>query len=225
MLSRRSALAVLLPLPLAALADPMLPVLRDAGDQRAFRAWFTWLAEALFFVPAQETPEEVRDCSSLVRFAYRNALTPHTASWARSVGLTIPLPPLPEISRRGFAPLLRTGLDAAAHFADAAHLMRYNFRRIAGEWRAAEPGDALFWNQNPGHGADHCMVWLGASQFEAAQETYVVYHTGPEGKWAGEVRRPSIRELLNHPEPRWRPLRGNPHFLGVFRWNLLLGGD
>jgi hypothetical protein len=141
------------------------------------------------------------------------------------LGLAIALPPLPEISRRGFTPLLRTSLDEAAHFADAAHLMRYNFQRIAGEWRAAQPGDALFWNQKPGAGADHCMVWLGPSQFEKTPESYLVYHTGPEGQWAGEVRRPSIRELLNHPEPRWRPVRGNPRFLGVFRWNLLLGGD
>jgi len=225
MLSRRSALAVLLPLPFAGFADSQLPVLRDSGDQRAFCAWFTWLAEAMFFVPRASLPEEIVDCSSLVRFAYRNALAPHTAEWARSLGLASPPPPLPEISRRGFTPLLRTSLDEAAHFADAAHLMRYNFQRIAGEWRAAQPGDALFWNQKPGAGADHCMVWLGPSQFEKTPESYLVYHTGPEGQWAGEVRRPSIRELLNHPEPRWRPVRGNPHFLGVFRWNLLLGGD
>jgi uncharacterized protein YfaT (DUF1175 family) len=225
MLTRRSAFAFLLPLPFAALADSPLPVLRDAGDQHAFCAWFTWLAEAVFFIPAADLPVEIRDCSSLVRFAYRNALIPHTAAWARSFGLTFPMPPLPEISRRGFEPLLRTGRDEAAHFADAAHLMRYNFRRIAGEWRAAQPGDTLFWNQKPGQGADHCMVWLGPSSFEDTPGPYVVYHTGPEGKWAGEVRRPSIRELLNHPEPRWHPVRGNPHFLGVFRWNLLLGGD
>lgn len=225
MLSRRSAIAVLLPLPFTVGANPALPALRDAGDQRAFSAWFTWLAEAMFFVEGANLPEEIRDCSSLIRFAYRNALLPHTAAWARSMGLSIPPPPLPEISRRGFTPLLRTGSGDAAHFADAAHLMRYNFRRIAGEWRAAQPGDALFWAQTPGVGAGHCMVWLGPSQFETAPGPYVVYHTGPEGKWAGEVRRPSIRELLNHPDPRWRPVRGNPHFLGVFRWNLLLGDD
>jgi uncharacterized protein len=225
MLSRRNALAMLLPLPLAGLAGPPLPVLRDAGDQRAFCAWFTWLAEALFFVSGPDLPAEVRDCSSLVRFAYRNALLPHTAAWAQVLGLSAPMPPLPEISRRSFAPLLRTSSDETAHFADAAHLMRFNFRRIAGEWRAARPGDALFWSQKPASGADHCMVWLGPSRFERTAESYVVYHTGPNSKWAGEVRRPSIRELLNHPEPRWRPVRGNPHFLGAFRWHLLLGGD
>ena len=224
MLSRRSALAVLLPLPVAALAGPTLPVLREAGDQRAFCDWFTWLAEALFFVPPGGLPTEVGDCSALVRFAYRNALTPHTADWARSLGLSTPLPPLPEILRPGFAPLLRTGLGQTAHFADAAHLLRYSFRRIAGEWRAAQPGDVLFWSQKPPLGADHCMVWLGRSRFENSPGPFVVYHTGPEGKWAGEVRRPSIRELLDHPEPRWHPVRGNPHFLGVYRWNLLLGG-
>jgi uncharacterized protein YfaT (DUF1175 family) len=69
------------------------------------------------------------------------------------------------------------------------------------------------------------MVWLGPSRFENVPGPYVVYHTGPEGKWAGEVRRPSIRELLDHPEPRWRLVLGNPCLLGIFRWNLLLGGD
>lgn len=225
MLSRRSVLAVLLSYPFTALADAPLLALRDPGDQRAFVAWFTWLSEAAFFVEEKSLPAEIRDCSSLLRFAYRNALVPHTAAWAKALGLALQAPPLPEISRRGFAPLLRTGTLDQAHFADAAHLMRYNFRRISADWQAAQPGDALFWNQKVGSGADHAMVWLGASQFEHVPGPYVVYHTGPEGKWAGEVRRPSIRELLAHPEPRWRPVRGNPHFIGVFRWNLLLGGD
>lgn len=97
MLSRRSAIAVLLPLPFTVGANPALPALRDAGDQRAFSAWFTWLAEAMFFVEGANLPEEIRDCSSLIRFAYRNALLPHTAAWARSMGLSIPPPPLPEI--------------------------------------------------------------------------------------------------------------------------------
>jgi uncharacterized protein YfaT (DUF1175 family) len=223
MLSRRDVLAALLQFPAAALAQSPR-VLSDPGDQRAFVAWYTWLAESAYFIPAAHLPPEINDCSSLVRFAYRNALVPHTPEWVRTSGLPAP-PPLPEISRRRFSPLLRTGAVENAHFADAAHLMRYNFRRIAPGWEAARPGDALFWNQKPGQGADHAMIWLGASRFEESAGPYVVYHTGPEGKWAGEVRRPSIRELLNHPEPRWRPVRGNPRFLGVFRWNLLLGGE
>ena len=42
------------------------------------------------------------------------------------------------------------------------------------------------------------------------------FHGGP-----GEMRRPSVTELLHHPAPQWRPYIGNPNFLGVYRWNIL----
>ena len=221
MLTRRGFLAALPALPAAALPAPYLS---NPADPRAFLEWYTWLAEAAFYWPGNAPPREVRDCSSLVRFAYRNALLPHTAEWSHSLGLA-ELPPLPQVSQRKFAPLLRTSADEEAHFADAAHLLRYNFRRLSADLNAAQPGDALFWSQQAEQGAGHVMVFLGPSRFESAAGPFVVYHTGPEGNWAGEVRRPSIQDLMNHPEPRWHPVRGNPHFLGVYRWNLLLGGD
>jgi uncharacterized protein len=31
--------------------------------------------------------------------------------------------------------------------------------------------------------------------------------------------------LLHHPDPRWRPLKENANFLGVYRWNILREGD
>src|SRR5271157_4703183 len=118
MLTRRGLLAALPSLPLARLS---LPYLNDPGDRRAFVEWYTWLAEAAFFWPGGTPPREIHDCSSLVRFAYRNALLPHTAEWARSLALS-EFPPLPALSGRGFAPLLRTSAEAQAHFADATHL-------------------------------------------------------------------------------------------------------
>jgi uncharacterized protein YfaT (DUF1175 family) len=65
------------------------------------------------------------------------------------------------------------------------------------------------------------MIYLGPSQFEKRPENWVVYHTGPIGNSPGELRRPSVAELLQHPEPRWRPVPGNSNFLGVRRWNIL----
>ena len=50
---------------------------------------------------------------------------------------------------------------------------------------------------------------------------YVVYHTGPDGKDPGEMRRMRLTDLLNHPSPKWRPVPGNNNFLGVYRWNIL----
>ncbi|MGC8883194.1 MAG: DUF1175 family protein [Bryobacteraceae bacterium] len=183
-----------------------------------FRRWFCWVAESLYFM--RQLPQEVKDCSSLLRFAYREALRPHTAEWARQWGYSW-LPPWPEPRHRA-APLFRTG-NEFRYFADARHLMRFNTQRISGRISDALPAD-LFFFRSPDGDRWHAMVFLGASQFETSPEEFVVYHTGPEGKWPGEVRRPAMRSLLAHPEPRWRPVEGNPHFLGVFRWKLLLDG-
>jgi len=101
--------------------------------------------------------------------------------------------------------------------------MRFNTRRISRRVEEAEPADVLFFRAADGE-SWHAMAYLGRSHFEKSREIYVVYHTGPDGKWPGEVRRPALRELLAHPEPRWRPVDGNVHFLGVFRWNLLTEG-
>ena len=67
------------------------------------------------------------------------------------------------------------------------------------------------------------MIFLGASQIEQAPEQFLVYHTGPQGKSPGEIRRLTVAELMNFPDARWRPLISNPAFLGVYRWNILRG--
>ena len=86
----------------------------------------------------------------------------------------------------------------------------------------------------------HAMIFVGPSQVEPSPESahdghtealatgsnqFVVYHTGPDGKTKGIVKRLSIAELMNYPDPRWRPVASNPAFLGVYRWNILRGGE
>jgi len=56
-------------------------------------------------------------------------------------------------------------------------------------------------------------------------ETLVVYNTGEDHGTKGEMRRVTLGELLDHPQPQWRPLSGNPNFLGVYRWNILRGNQ
>lgn len=65
------------------------------------------------------------------------------------------------------------------------------------------------------------MVWLGPSQIDRSPGPWLLYHTGPEGNTAGQVKRVTVAEMLQHPEPRWRPVPGNDNFLGVYRWNIL----
>lgn len=187
--------------------------------REAFRMWFCWLAECVFSLKA--LPAEIRDCSSLLQFAWREALRSHTREWARRWGYTW-LPPYPE-PRFSEAPLLRVG-DERRHFADARHLMRFNTRMLAAAVKAVQPADLLFY-RSPNSASWHAMAYLGRSSFERSKERYAVRHTGPGGDWPDEVRRPAVRHLLQLPEPRWRPVQGNPHFLGVYRRNLLSDGD
>jgi uncharacterized protein len=67
----------------------------------------------------------------------------------------------------------------------------------------------------------HSVVFVGPSQIERTGIPYIVYHTGPDGAAAGEIRRLSVDQLLHFPDPRWQPREANPSFLGVFRWNIL----
>ena len=63
--------------------------LDDDADRRAFRRWFTYLAEARYFEAAEERPAEVDDCAALIRYAYREALRAHDGAWASAAGLTV----------------------------------------------------------------------------------------------------------------------------------------
>ena len=72
-----AALAALLILVPAA-AESQLR-LRDDTDRAAFRAWFTYLADAEFV----RRSADVTDCAGLVRHAFREALRPHTPEWRR----------------------------------------------------------------------------------------------------------------------------------------------
>jgi uncharacterized protein YfaT (DUF1175 family) len=106
-------------------------------------------------------------------------------------------------------------------------LWRYNSYFVGRDIARAQPGDLLFFRQQGQNLPFHAMIFLGPSQVEsgASSEAFVVYHTGPVGQSAGEIRRPTVTQLLNFPDPRWRPVRSNPSFLGVYRWNILRGGD
>lgn len=210
--------------------------LSDPTDRDAFRDWFRFLAESLYFKEPSLLPASVRDCSGLVRFAYREALRRHDGAWATELGLDA-VPPLPSLARFQYpntplkANLFRVragafsppdlGNGAFAEFADAKTILRYNTHPVGGDPRAWQPGDLLFFRQASRNFPLHVMVYLGESTLTPGPERFVVYHTGPEGRDPGEVRRPSLAELNRHPEARWRPVISNENFLGAFRWNIL----
>jgi len=210
--------------------------LHDAADRAAFRRWFTLLAEAGHY--RHQSLGEIDDCAALLRYAYREALRQHDSAWAKSVSLPI-APTAGEIRQYQYpytplgAGLFRVhdgsfAVDdvnngAFAQFADAKTLWRHNSYFVGRDIARARPGDLLFFRQEGRNFPFHAMIFLGPSQLEVqpGREPLVVYHTGPIGKSPGEVRRPTLAQLMNFPDPRWRPVPSNPSFLGVYRWNIL----
>ena len=204
----RSALAWLAGLPVTGAG-------LDAGDRRAFVEWFRWLAEGTYYGLGPKG--RVTDCSSLLRYAYAEALARHTGEWARRMGFEW-LPPLGEVRQKREGPDLFRTAGGARQFADAENLLRHNTVMVSRDVRRARPGDLLFYRQLVERQPWHTMIYLGASSFDGGRGPYVVYHTGAE---PGEIRRPLLAELMKHDEPRWRPVEGNANFLGVRRWLLL----
>jgi uncharacterized protein YfaT (DUF1175 family) len=207
--------------------------LRDPADQAAFRRWFTLIAEYQAIRPRAELPAEITDCASLLRYSYREALKRHDENWFAATGIEVAAPP-GEVRAWSYphTPLgaglfrVRAGAfepgDAAdgafAQFADAKTLVERNAFFVSREARAALPGDLLFYRQFGQSSPWHSMI-----VDRVGGETVVVYNTGEDRGKPGEMRRMRLAELLDHPQPQWRPLASNPNFLGVYRWNILRG--
>jgi uncharacterized protein YfaT (DUF1175 family) len=207
--------------------------LTDPADQAAFRRWFTLIADYQAIRPRAELPAEITDCASLLRFSYREALKRHDDTWFAATGIDVLAPPgeirawhYPDTPLSAALFRVRSGsFEAAdvtngafAQFADAKTLVERNAYLVSRDVREAQPGDLLFYRQFGQSSPWHSMIVA-----EAGARARVVYHTGPDHGSPGELRRVLLSELLDHPQPQWRPVAQNPNFLGVYRWNILRG--
>jgi uncharacterized protein YfaT (DUF1175 family) len=215
-------------------------------DRQAFRRWFVWLAEVQYFLPQPARRAEIDDCAALVRFAYREALHAHDSRWANAANLP-EFPPFDSAVKYQypFTPLgaalfrvtpgpfrisdLKEGVFL--QFADAKTLWQFNTHPIGRNIERAQAGDLLIFRQahNSRQPTFHAMIYIGASEVRNDGRRYLIYHTGPvtsgQRQEPGEIRRPTVEELLRFPQPEWRPISANPSFLGVMRWNILWRGE
>jgi uncharacterized protein YfaT (DUF1175 family) len=198
--------------------------LADESDRAAFRSWFVLLADAQF----ERRTDDVSDCAGLVRHAAREALRAHTPEWVRRSGLPF-TPQFPDVKSAPRASGNSLSLFQVssgptprfAEFADAKTLIHLNSRSLGRDVRALRSGDLLYFHQPSQRDPDHLMVFVGRSHFEADGDDWVVYHTGPLDGGPGEVRKARLTTLMQHPSPRWRPVLGNPNFVGVYRLGIL----
>ncbi|MCX6552353.1 MAG: DUF1175 family protein [Acidobacteria bacterium] len=203
---------------LVAVAAPVGQVrLADETDREAFRAWFTFLADAQFYRPTAD----VTDCAGLVRHAAREALRAHTPEWRRLAALPDDAP-YPDVRSRPAGrpdgwPLFRVSERTYAEFADARTIIGLNARFLGRDVGALRPADLLYFRQDTQSSPDHVMVFVGPSRLERDGRDWIVYHTGPIDGGPGEVRKTRLADLMHHPVARWRPLPQNPSFVGVYR--------
>jgi len=204
--------------------------LLEEGDREAFRTWFVALLEQQLEGPSSAWEPAQRDCAGLLRFAFREALTPHTAAWRERVAFSGGAPgqdPSPRFARdwRGGFPTP----EGPQPFAKGAYLRRLACVPLGRELEVAKPGDLLFFARGGARAQpDHAMAFVRPDGDGAP---VLLYHTGPEGsgdprqgaRQPGEVRRVRLDDLLHHPDPDFRPLSENPAFLGLYRWRLLAG--
>jgi hypothetical protein len=223
--------------------------LTDPADQAAFRRWFALIADYQAIRPKTEIPPEITDCASLLRYSYREALKRHNDTWFLTTGIEVAAPPgeirawrYPDTPLGAALFRVRPGSfvvadatnGAFAQFADAKKLVELNAYLVSRDVHQAQVGDLLFYRQFGQSSPWHSMIVV-----EIEPQARVVYHTGPDHSprgprpvrgdpdhgSPGELRRVLVSELLEHPQPQWRPLAQNPNFLGVYRWNILRGNQ
>lgn len=199
-------------------------------DEKALRESVTRLALLQAKKASRRWEEKQRDCSGLVRFAYKEALETRSVKQKEKLGIpsALDLPPLSDLSRSLFPQypsIWQTGIgsDGRARygaFADAETLIGFNFRKKSRELGSASSGDLLVFQKPLDHDQPyHLMIFV-----EDRPEPLVVYHNGARGQEA-QVRVVQTGELLRSPDPVWLPVTDNPHFLGVYEWNRIKPKD
>lgn len=212
--------------------------LASASDRQNFRQWFTGIAEMQFYQMSDAWNAEQRDCSGLVRFAWRESLRRHSNEWFSRMGAGYEAL-APDVNAYD----LETGLlrekifrtddgvfkgadigdGSFADFADARTLKSFNTFFVSRDRRDAEPGDLIFYYQPWVHNYPyHVMIFLGQAR-EAGEgaNDWVVYHTGASPIDNGTVKKVRLSVLDHHPDPRWRPIEINENFLGFYRLKIL----
>jgi uncharacterized protein YfaT (DUF1175 family) len=230
------------PVSLAVDADndgiPDTAELQTYMDRENFRRWFTLVAEAQFYRLSEDWNSSQRDCSGLVRFAWREALRKHDRPWFQKMGpgysaiaadvsrYNLESGPLGEkLFRTNFGSYKDGDLSNGtfSEFADARSLKSFNTKLIGRDRQDAQPGDLLFfyqpWVEKFPY---HVMLFLGDSKLsDERTRDWVVYHTGSSPTDDGTIKKVQLSVLDQHPNPRWRPVESNPNFLGFYRLKIL----
>jgi uncharacterized protein len=196
-------------------------------DVAAFNDWFASISESQYYSLSSDWAARDRDCAGLLRYAFVNSLMPHDSKWLKKFKF---LPAVLQTDVQSYqfpVPLIHKSVfrDAPGAYqkddvmtgklvgrVGAKYLVNYSMDFATKDIRAAKRGDMLIFIR-PKLNSYHTMVYLGNSR--------IVYHTGGDGDWHGEVRLLRFETIMKHPDAAFHPVLSNPSFLGFYRWKIL----
>jgi hypothetical protein len=200
----------------------------NEADSERFRIWFVNIAVLQAVNNSEYWSENERDCSGLIRFAYKETLKNHDKNWFESLGFNreewkkltgVELLNLKDIDSYNYphVPVIETGLFMTesgefSAYADAYNLLRHNTDFISKNVEDAKPGDILFYHF-PNPSTFHSMIYTGNG---------LVYHTGPVSEDdKGKVKLWLLDDFLRLMPIQWLPVKENPFFLGFYQFRIL----
>lgn len=199
--------------------------LHSEGERTAFQRWFVRIAEAQFRKTNYGWNKDERDCSGLVRFAYREAQKRHDSAWFKKNGITIDKN-LPDIMRFFYpnVPVIKNKIFKIKHgpaedqstfgvYADAKTLMLLNTAFISRDIRDSQPGDLLFFYDSENFKSPYHTIIVTKNDL---QEIILLYHTGDRQG----IKRVNVQYL--NAIRKFSPNPWNKNFLGVFRFSILI---
>jgi uncharacterized protein YfaT (DUF1175 family) len=214
--------------------------LNDEEDRTNFRKWFNMIALTQYYQKDDKWMD--RDCAGLIRFCFREALKKHDNKWLEKkkflYDINIPdvrkynYPDVPILGQRVFRtnsnPFVLNDTLASdsvfCAFVEAKYLKDHNLVFIGKDLREALPGDVIFYlNDVSPKWPYHSMIYLGNEKIGKLdqKDDWVIYHTGPDEKDPGIVKKIRLSDLMKHPNKRWHPIETNQYFLGFYRWKIL----
>lgn len=201
---------------------PDILELSSAQERDKFRTRFVQIAEAQVLKPSAAWQSAQRDCSGLIRFAYRFALGRGSQKIIQERGFEalalLPAVSVPLVSHKKLQDgLFRVepggyqGKDQFAEFADAEHLLKYNTKYIQHQLDGLSAGDLLFfYDEERSNFPYHSMIVTKTSP-----HMEFIYHTGS----LSGMKKVKLSYLQN--KPRFYPSKSNPHYLGAYRLKIL----
>lgn len=136
-----------------------------------------------------------RDCAGFVRFVYKNAIGAESPLWTNWEG------------------------NQKIPYANAELLVNRNFTKLSDEVSdSLKTGDILVFRREEQKKEDEWHLMLVMESPWEQGKWLVTYHNGSRDD-SGGVKKLWMNDLVDSEQFKWKPIKENRNFVGVYRWN------